>query len=90
MNATILHGLLALTVGVYLNITVELKFEKYYSTQHTTIIVDGQPYPLEEPSKVRIKNFHGFGTRMVRLIPVVVGKIRFVGIGNITVKPLCG
>ena len=85
INGTFGHVLLALTLGIYLNITMGLKFENYY--EYTTIIIDGKRQSLGEPSKVTIKNFYGFGTRIIRLTPII-GRIKFVGRGNITITPL--
>lgn len=85
INGSFGHVLLALTLGIYLNITMGLKFENYY--EYTTIVIDGKRQSLGEPSKVIIKNFYGFGTRIMRLTPII-GKIKFVGRGNVTITPL--
>ncbi|RLF36615.1 MAG: hypothetical protein DRN03_03470 [Thermoplasmata archaeon] len=85
INGTFGHVILALTLGIHLNITMGLKFENYY--EYTTIVIDGKRQSLGEPSKVIIKNFYGFGTRIIRLTPII-GRIKFVGRGNITITPL--
>ena len=86
-SGTFGHILLAATLGIYLNVTIELEFENYYESQYTTIIIDGKHQSLEKPSKVRIENFYGFGTR-IHLFRIIIGKIKFVGRGNITIIPL--
>ena len=82
----LLPALFAMFLGVYINVNMEMVFDK--NLNYTTLIIGKEKIKPEEPIKVKIQGFYGIGKRIIKVIPIVVGMVWFAGIcENVTVEP---